>query len=115
VNRSRYPSWPAPLALLRANPHDAFAPLAILHECEPEDLAQWNESAYCWVRAVIGYDEDEQPRTVLAPAIFDRLPFRPGDDPESILRRYSSENAGYRALWEACSDYASSARPKAKT
>jgi hypothetical protein len=83
--------------------------------CEPEDLAKWNENAYCWVKMTAGYNEDEQPWAVLAPAIFDRLPFRHGDDPDSIMRRYPTENAAYRALWDACEAYASLPRPMAKT
>jgi hypothetical protein len=115
VNRSRYPPWPKLLALLRAHPHDAFAPLVVLHECEPEDPAQWNENAFCWVRAVTGYDEDEHPRAVLPPVLFDRLPAGIDGDPDSIVRRYRSVNDAYWALWEACDTYAHADRPRGKT
>jgi hypothetical protein len=115
MNRSRYPNWSALLAGLRANPHQVLAPLQILHECEPEDGKEMFGSGYCWVRAVAGYDEDEHPRAVLPPALFDRLPAGTDDHPDAIAKRYGSVNDAYRALWVACDTYAHADRPGGKT
>jgi hypothetical protein len=112
VNRSRYPPWPALLAMLRDHPLRTEAVETILAECEPEDGMELFGGGVCWLRVVAGDDEEPHPRACLPPALFDRLPVGERDDPQSAVRHFPTENAAYKALAEACDDYASGRRGK---